>query len=153
VPSDTPTRPRPWTRSSRSTALGDFRHAIESGSSTPQDVFRLFWAEAHTAREQRDLASAAKYFSNASEFAQEGEQQREVQFWWGYTFYQLGEGIAERENVGLDQLRQAQNYFQSAQKHFQRAGDVRQEAAQLRDGTDKWLLNLEARIKRATRSG
>lgn len=133
-------------------ALADFRKAIDSGTSNPEDVFRFFWAEAHSTRDNGQLAQAVNYFEKAAEFAQSNDQKREVEFWWGYTYYQMAEKIAEVEEANLSQLQRAQSLFQSAQAHFQSAGDVRKEVSQFRDATQKWLLNIEARIKRASRA-
>lgn len=134
-------------------ALNDFRQAIESGTSSPGDVFNFFWGQAHAARENGNLNRAVNHFAHSSEFAQADEQAREVEFWWGYTLFQMAERLAEQqEEASLSQLQQAQRYFQQAQEHFQKAGDVRKEAGQFRDATQKWLLNVEALIKRASRA-
>lgn len=131
-------------------ALADFQKAIDSGSSTQNDVYRFLWAQAHGAREAGKLEKAADLFGDAAKFAEAGEQTQEVQFWWGYTYYQMAESLAKPDKASLNALKQAQGFFQTAQSHFAKAGDVRKEAAQLRDATQKWLLNVEARIKRAS---
>ncbi len=130
-------------------AIADFDQAIESGSSTKEDVYKLFYSEAHQARE-KDPGKAIKLFSYAARFAPP-EKKAEVEFWWGYTHYQLAERLAGPENAGLDRLRRARSNFEEALKHFKRAGNVRKEVPQFRDGAQKWLLNVEARIKRLTR--
>ena len=51
----------------------------------------------------------------------------------------------------MNQLQRAQANFQAAMQHFQRAGNVRREVPQLRDATERWLLNVDARIRRIQR--
>lgn len=131
-------------------ALADFSLAIESGSSTADDVFRLFWGQAIGARNSGNLGNALPSFEFASRYAS-SSQRGELEFWWGYTYYQLGERLATPEDAAVSQLRRAQSYFQAAQQHFQRAGNVRSEVPQLLDATDRWLLNVDARIRRAQR--
>ena len=132
-------------------AMADFAQAIESGTSTSADVFSLFWSEGHAARNSGDLAGAISNFERAVRFAEAGQQAQELEFWWGYTLYQLGEKIAGNDGAGLNQLRRAGGYFQAAQQHKGKAGSVRSEAPQLREAAGKWLLNVEARIKQLSR--
>jgi tetratricopeptide (TPR) repeat protein len=130
-------------------AVADFNLAIETGSSSQQDVYSLFYSQAHQARE-KDYSRAIKMFEYAARFAP-AEKKADVEFWWGYTYYQLAERLAEPENAGVDRLRRAQANFEAALQHFKRAGNVRKEVPQLIDATQKWLLNVEARIKQLTR--
>ena len=132
--------------------MADFDRAIESGSSTASDVFSLFWSEGHAARNGGDLAHAATFFGRAAKFAEAGQQAQELEFWWGYTFFQLGEAIAKNDGANLNQLKRAEDYFQSAQQHLRKAGGVRKEVPQIQEATGKWLLNVEARIKQLSRS-
>ncbi|MEE8520584.1 MAG: hypothetical protein V3S83_04425 [Gemmatimonadota bacterium] len=129
-------------------AIADFDMAIESGSSTQSDVFSLFWSEAHTARGDGQLSEAVKNFERAAKHA-DASQAQEVQFWWAYSYFQLGERIAKTESASVRQLGAAKNYFAAAQTHFVQAGNVKKEVPQLKEATSKWLLNVEARIKRA----
>lgn len=131
-------------------ALADFNLAIEEGSSTQEDVFNLFWGQAHGARNEGRLADAIDFFEYAAQFAPAANRQ-EVEFWWGYTYYQLGEDQAEPEDANMNQLQRAQANFQAAIQHFDRAGSVRQEVPQLKDAAEKWLLNVDARIRRLSR--
>ncbi len=130
--------------------MADFNLAIESGSSSADDVYRLFFSTAHQARNGGDLPGAVRYFERASRFAP-ANQKREVEFWWGYTYYQLGERLAKPDQTTLGQLQRAQGNFQAAMQHFNRAGSVRKEVPALKDATEKWLLNVEARIKQLSR--
>ena len=132
--------------------LADFHLAVESGSSTLADVYNFFWGEGHSARNTGNLANAARDFERASKYAEGGQQTQELEFWWGYTFYQLGEGIAQNDGANLNQLKRAQGYFESAQQHLARAGAVRAEVPQIKNATGKWILNIEARIKQLSRS-
>lgn len=132
-------------------AMADFNTAIESGSSTQDDVYSLFYSQAHGERNAKDYAAAIGYFESAAQFAP-ADKRQELEFWWAYTYYQLGEQIATPEDASLNRLQQALRYFQSAQTHFGRAGSVRREVPQLQDATGKWILNVEARIKQAQRS-
>lgn len=132
-------------------AMADFNLAIQSGSSTAADVYRLFYSAAHVARNDHDYAEAVDYFGRAAEFAP-ADQKQDLEFWWGYTFYQLGEALAKPEDAGLNQLQRAQQDFQAAMTHFNRAGSVRREIPQLKDATDRWLLNVDARIRQIQRS-
>ncbi|UCF21235.1 MAG: tetratricopeptide repeat protein [Gemmatimonadota bacterium] len=130
--------------------MADFTNAIESGSSSQDDVFRFFWGEGHAARNEKDYSKAISEFERANRFV-EASQRRELEFWWAYTYYQLGEQQATPEGAGVSQLNRAQSNFQAAVDHFERAGNVRAEVAQLKDAADKWLLNIDARIRRAQR--
>ncbi|UCC74769.1 MAG: hypothetical protein JSV86_09550 [Gemmatimonadota bacterium] len=132
--------------------LADFALAIESGSSTSEDVFRLFWSEAHGARSAGNLTAAIGHFENAARYVP-ANQRQELQFWWGYSYYQAGERLATPEDANVPQLRRAQANFQAAQERFQRAGNVRREVPQLLDACERWLLNVDARIRRAERGG
>jgi tetratricopeptide (TPR) repeat protein len=131
-------------------ALADFNLAIESGASTSEEVFRLFWGEAHGARSAGNLPAAIGHFETASNFAP-ANQRQELEFWWGYSHYQLGERQATPDDASLSQLRRAQANFQAAQQHFQRAGNVRREVPQLLEGTETWLIRVDALIRRAQR--
>jgi tetratricopeptide (TPR) repeat protein len=131
-------------------AMADFNNAIESGASTRDDVFRLFWGEAHGARNRGDFGAAVQYFQYAQRFVAPSQRQ-ELEFWWGYTHYQLGERQAQPEDAGLNQLQRAQANFQAAGPHFERAGNVRPEVPALREATERWLLNVEARIRQLSR--
>jgi tetratricopeptide (TPR) repeat protein len=131
-------------------AAADVNSAIQSGISTEEDAFRLFFTQAINARNSGSMSQALPYFESAARFAP-AKNKQEVEFWWGYTNYQLGERLAEPEDQGLSQLQRAERYFQAAQQHFRRAGNVRAEVPQLLDGADRWLLNVEARIKQIQR--
>ncbi|KPK80816.1 MAG: hypothetical protein AMS25_08750 [Gemmatimonas sp. SM23_52] len=131
-------------------AMADFNYAIETGASTSDDVFRLFWSEAHGARNRGDFGTAVQHFQRAQQFVA-ASQREELEFWWAYTYYQLGERLAQPEDAGLNQLQRAQANFQAAMGHFQQAGSVRREVPQLREATERWLLNVEARIRQLSR--
>ena len=128
--------------------LADFNLAIQSGSSTGDDVFKLFWGEAHSARNKKDYGQAVRYFDRASQYAP-ANQRQELSFWWGYTYYQLGEQQAQPDDASCAQLKRAQSNFQAANQQLDRAGNVRPEVNNFKDAAGKWLLNVEARIKRA----
>ncbi len=130
--------------------LADFNRAIESGGSSPEDVFKLFFSQAIQLRNSGNLSGAVSYFERALQFAP-ANQKPEVEFWWGYSYYQLGEGLATPENASIQQLQRAQANFQAAMQHFNRAGSVRKEVPQLKDASERWLLNVEARIKQLSR--
>ena len=132
-------------------AMADFNLAIQSGSSTTEDVYRLFYSAAHVARNDHDYAEAVGYFERAAQFAP-ADQKQDLEFWWAYTYYQLGELLAKPEDANLNQLQRAQQNFQAALTHFNRAGSVRREIPQLKDATDRWLLNVDARIRQIQRS-
>jgi tetratricopeptide (TPR) repeat protein len=131
-------------------ALADFDLAIETGASTSEEVFRLFWGEAHGARSAGDQPSAIGHFATAARYAP-ADQRRELEFWWGYSYYQLGERQATPEGASVSVLQRARSNVQAAQGHFQRAGNVRREVPQLLDACERWLLNIDARIRRAQR--
>jgi tetratricopeptide (TPR) repeat protein len=133
-------------------ALTDLNQAIQSGAVTSEDVFRLFWSQGHSLRSEGKYADAGPYFERALRFAPAG-QRLEVEFWWAYTFFQLGEQLAKPEEATLNQLQRAQQSFTSAKDHFARAGSVRREIPQLAEATDRWLLNVEARIRQLSRGG
>jgi len=130
-------------------AMADFNLAIQSGSSAA-DVYMLFYSTAHVARNERQYARAVSYFERAVEFAP-ADRKQDLEFWWGYTFYQLGEDLAKPEDANLSQLQRAQQNFQAALAHFNRAGSVRREIPQLKDAADRWLLNVDARIRQIQR--
>lgn len=130
--------------------LADFNRAIESGGSSREDVFKLFFSQAIQLRNSGNLGNSVSYFERALQFAP-ANQKAEVEFWWGYTYYQLGEGLATPDNAGVPQLQRAQANFQAAMQHFNRAGNVRKEVPQLKDASERWLLNVEARIKQLSR--
>lgn len=136
-------------------AMADLRQAIETGTSTEQDVFNLLWSEAiatrNNANNPRRYVESLPLFEKAAQFAP-ADQRQEVHFWWGYTHYQLGEQLADPQDVGINQLQQAKANFEAAIRNFDQAGNVRREVAQLRDGADKWMLNVDARIKQLQRS-
>jgi tetratricopeptide (TPR) repeat protein len=132
-------------------AMADFNLAIDSGSSTDDEVFRFFWARAIPARNAGRLAEATVDFERASQFVP-ADKRQELEFWWGYTYYQLGDQLAKPENASVNQLRRAQANFQAAIAHFNRAGSVKAEIPGLKDAADKWLLNVDARIRQLTRS-
>lgn len=131
-------------------ATADFNQAISSGNSSQDDVYLLFYRQAIEARNANQFREALGYFEDASNFAPAGKK-TEVEFWWAYTNYQLGERIADNDDANLSQLQSAQSYFQSAQTHFARAGGYHQQIPALQDATGKWLLNIEARIKQIQR--
>ena len=131
-------------------AMADFQMALQAGSSTEADVFTLFWGEAHSARSASQFGDAAKNFERAAKYA-DASRKQEVEFWWAYSYYQLGERLANSESANVGQLQRAHTAFEAAQTHFARAGNVRSEVPALNDATGKWLLNVEARIKRAQR--
>ncbi len=130
--------------------LADFNQAINSGGSTSEDVFKLFFSQAIQSRNAGNLSAAVGHFERALQFAP-GNQKAEVEFWWGYTLYQLGERLATPDDANVRQLQRAQANFQAAMQHFNRAGGVRKEVPQLKDATERWLLNVEARIKQLSR--
>ncbi len=130
--------------------LADFNRAIESGGSSRDDVFKLFFSQAIQLRNSGNLSGSVSYFERALQFAP-ADQKAEVEFWWGYTYYQLGEGLATPDNATVPQLQRAQANFQAAMQHFNRAGNVRKEVPQLKDASERWLLNVEARIKQLSR--
>ena len=132
-------------------AMADFNLAIQSGSSTAADVYRLFYSAAHVARNDHDYAEAVGYFERAAQFAP-ADQKQDLEFWWAYTYYQLGELLVKPEDANLNQLQRAQQNFQAALTHFNRAGSVRREIPQLKDASDRWLLNVDARIRQIQRS-
>ena len=136
----------------RQAALADFNLAIESGASTSEEVFRLFWGEAHGARSAGNLPAAIGHFETAAQFVP-ADQRRELEFWWGYSHYQLGEAQATPEDASVRVLQLARTNIEAAQTHFQRAGNVRREVPQLLDACERWLLNIDARIRRAQRGG
>jgi len=131
-------------------AMADFDQAIASGTSTQDDVYRLFYSQAGSALNQNRYSDAVGYFENAERFAP-ADKKREVEFYWGYSYYQLAEQIATPEDAGLSQLQRAERNFGAAKTHFQRAGNVRSETAQLLDACDRWMLNVQARIKQLQR--
>lgn len=133
-----------------SAAMADFRQAIETGTSTSADVFSLFWSQAHAARGENKYSTALERFSQAAEFVP-AEKRQELHFWWGYTYYQLGEGLAKPDDASLSQLQRALQSFQAAKEHLNQAGSVHQAIPQLRDNSDQWILNVEARIKNLQR--
>jgi tetratricopeptide (TPR) repeat protein len=133
-------------------AIEDFNTAIQSGSSSQDDVFRIFWSRAITARQSGNLSGSLPDFQYSAQFAP-ANARPEVEFFWGYTHYQLGERMADPEDASLNQLQRAQRHFNSAKEHFQRAGNVRPEVSQLIDGCDTWLLNVDARIRQIERGG
>ena len=132
-------------------AMADFDQAIASGTSTQDDVYLLFYSQAHGARNDNQYSDAVSYFENAARFAP-ADKKQDVEFWWGYTYYQLAEQIATPEDIGLSQLQRAERYFGAAKTHFQRAGSVRNEIPQLLDASDRWMMNVQARIKQIQRS-
>jgi tetratricopeptide (TPR) repeat protein len=131
-------------------ALADFNTAIQSGSSSQDEVFRFFWSRAITARQAGELSGSLSDFQYAAQFAPAANRQ-EVEFFWGYTLYQIGERQATPEDAGISQLQRAQRNFNAAKDHFQRAGSVRPEVPQLVDACDRWLLNVDARIRQIQR--
>ncbi|NIR46121.1 MAG: tetratricopeptide repeat protein [Gemmatimonadetes bacterium] len=131
-------------------AMADFNQAIESGSSTRESVFNLFFGRAITARNEGNMTAALDDFELAAEFAP-ADKRQEVQFWWGYTHYQIGERLADPDDAGLRQLQRAQRNFTAAKQHFQQAGSVRPDVPRFLEATDTWLLNVEARIKQIQR--
>jgi tetratricopeptide (TPR) repeat protein len=133
-------------------ALADFQKAIQVGSSTESDVFTLLWAEAIQNRNNGDYTKALPFFEKAAEYAP-ADKRQELQFWWGYTNYQLGEKLANPQDAGINQLQRAQSQFQAALQHLNQAGQVKKEIPQLKDAAQKWLLNIEARIKQLSRGG
>jgi len=135
----------------REGAMADFDQAIASGTSSQDDVYLLFYSQAHGARNNDQYSDAVGFFENAAQFAP-ADKKQDVEFWWGYTYYQLAEQIATPEDVGLSQLQRAERNFAAAKTHFQRAGSVRNEIPQLMDACDRWLLNVQARIKQIQRS-
>jgi len=96
------------------------------------------------------MTGALDDFELAAEFAPSNKR-REVQFWWGYTHYQIAERLADPDDAGLRQLQRAQQNFAAAKRHFGQAGSVRPEVPRLIEATDTWLLNVEARIKQIQR--
>jgi len=136
-------------------ALADLRQAIETGTSTEQDVFNLFWSEAiatrNNANNPRRYSESLPLFERAAQYAPAAQRQ-EVHFWWGYTHYQLGEQLADPQDAGINQLQRAKANFEAARRHFNQAGNVRKEVGQLTDGANKWILNVDARIKQLQRS-
>ena len=135
----------------RDAAMVDFDQAIASGSSSRDDVYLLFYSQAHGARNDNQYSDAIGFFENAARFAP-ADKKQDVEFWWGYTYYQLAERIATPEDVGLSQLQRAERNFTAAKTHFQRAGSVRNEIPQLLEACDRWLMNVQARIKQIQRS-
>lgn len=131
-------------------AMADLRRAIERGSSTEQDVFNLLWSQAITKRNDGQLSDALPFFEKAAEFAP-ADKRREMHFWWGYTHYQLGENLAEPEDAGISRLRRAKSNFEAAARHFEQAGQVRKEVPQLLDASERWMLNVDARIRQQSR--
>ena len=131
--------------------MADFDQAIASGTSTQEDVYRLFYSQAHVERNDKSYGAAIGFFEDASRFAP-ADRKQDVEFWWGYTYYQLGEQLATPEDAGLNRLQRAENAFGSAKTHFQRAGSVRNEIPQLLEASDRWLLNVQARIKQLQRN-
>jgi tetratricopeptide (TPR) repeat protein len=132
-------------------AMADFDQAIASGTSSQNDVYSLFYSQAHGARNDNQYSEAIEFFENAARFAP-ADKKQDVEFWWGYTYYQLAERIATPEDIGLSQLQRAEQNFGAAKTHFQRAGSVRNEIPQLMDACDRWTLNVQARIKQIQRS-
>ncbi len=135
----------------RDAAMADFDQAIASGSSSRDDVYLLFYSQAHGARNDNQYSDAIGFFENAARFAP-ADKKQDVEFWWGYTYYQLAERIATPEDVGLSQLQRADRNFTAAKTHFQRAGSVRNEIPQLLEACDRWLMNVQARVKQIQRS-
>lgn len=133
-------------------AMADFRKAIEVGSSSEADLFGLLWAEAITARNNGNYTKALPFFEQAAEFAP-ADKRQELHFWWGYTHYQYGEQLANPDDASVNQLQRAQSQFEAALQHFNQAGQVRKEIPQLKDAADKWILNVQARIKQLSRGG
>jgi tetratricopeptide (TPR) repeat protein len=133
-------------------ALADFQKAIQVGSSTESDVFTLLWAEAIQNRNNGNYTKALPFFEKAAEYAP-ADKRQELQFWWGYTNYQLGEQLANPQDAGINQLQRAQSQFQASLQHLNQAGQVKKEIPQLKDAAQKWLLNIEARIKQLSRGG
>jgi len=130
--------------------MADFNYAIEEGLSSRVDVFRVFWGQAINARNGGDYSTGIRNFERAQRFVP-ADRRQELEFWWGYTYYQLAERLAQPEDAGLNQLQRAQANFQAAMQHFQQAGNVRREVPELRDATERWLLNVEARIRQLSR--
>ena len=69
----------------------------------------------------------------------------------------LGASPLEKELRGLGYEEGRQRVSPEARPHGfaspqGRAGQVRQEVPALKDATEKWLLNIDARIKRAQRN-
>jgi len=135
----------------RDAAMADFDLGISSGTSSQDDVYLLFYSQAHGSRNDGQYGDAIGFFENASRFAP-ADKKQDVEFWWGYTYYQLAERIATPEDIGLSQLQRAEQNFGAAKTHFQRAGSVRNEIPQLMDACDRWTLNVQARIKQIQRS-
>ncbi len=130
--------------------LADFNLAIESGAATRDQVFNVFWGNAISARNSGDLTGSLGQFELAAQFAPTARRQ-EVEFWWGYTYYQIGEGLAEPEDAAVSRLQRARSDIELAQQHLQQAGSVRPEVPQLLEACERWLLNIDARIRRAER--
>jgi tetratricopeptide (TPR) repeat protein len=131
--------------------LADFNLAIERGDATREQVFNVFWSGAISARNSGDLTGSLSNFEHAAQFAPAARRQ-EVQFWWGYTYYQIAERLAG-DDATVPQLQRARSNIESAQQHLQQAGSAHRQIPQLLDACDTWLLNIDARIRRAQRGG
>ncbi len=133
-------------------ALADFNQAIQSGGSTKEQVFGIFWGDAHGALKEGKRSEALKLFKLTAEFAP-AEKTREVEFWWGLTYFQLGEQLANPEEEGLSVLRRAKANFEAAGAHLRKAGNAHKQASRFREAAGQWLVNVEARIKQIQRRG
>jgi tetratricopeptide (TPR) repeat protein len=139
-------------RGEEAAALADLDQAIESGNVPRDDVFGLFWSQGLSLRGEGRLTEAAQYFERALRYAP-ADRRQDVEFWWGYALFQLGEQLAKPDEASLSELQRAQQSFQAAKGHFARAGSVRREVPQLAEATDQWLENVGARIRRLSRGG
>jgi TonB family protein len=75
-----------------------------------------------------------------------GRRSQEIEFWWGYAEYSIGQQLSKPEGAAPVDLARAVNHYLDAEEHLRAAGDVRDDAGDVLDAVGRALASVRARL-------
>jgi len=127
-------------------AMSDFRRAIESGNTEPNQVGQSLYATGHNKYFKNDrFRQAADMFEAALEFAQSPDLQRQLHFWTGYSYFRIGRQIDDgNQEEACQPAQRALSAFQNVLPHINQAGDYQSGSQQqIRQAVDVLIYRQE----------
>lgn len=127
-------------------AMSDFRAAIESGDTQPNQVAQSLYATGHNRYYQNEqFQPAANMFEAALEFAESPDLQRQLHFWSGYSYYRIGRRLDDaNQQEACQPAQRALRTFRQVLPHINQAGSYQSNSQeQIRQAVDVLIYRQE----------
>ncbi len=138
-------------RADRGDAMSDFRAAIESGGTQPNQVAQQLYATGHNRYYQNQrFQQAANMFEAALEFAESQDLEQQLHFWTGYSYFRIGRQLDDaNQEEACQPARRALQTFQQVLPHINQAGDYQTNSQQQITQAVDVLIYRQEQIQRA----